>query len=78
MLPVLGACTEDELVLVGNPKRDFTAGGAAGIVAVAVAVPVVVKPGKTDGVAVVLLVDPPNIEDVLHEETVEVAGLVVV
>lgn len=38
--------------------------------------PVVVKPGKTDGVTVVLLVDP-NIEDVLLEETVE-AGFVVV
>lgn len=81
MLPVLGACTEAELVLVVNPKRDFTAGGAAGCVAAVdpvEAVPVGVKPGKTDGVTVVLLVDPLNIEDILLEETVEVAGLVVV
>lgn len=64
------------------PKRDFTAGWAAGCVAVmepveAVPVGVLVKPGKADGATVVLLVDPPNIEDVLLEETVE-AGLVVV
>lgn len=62
------------------PKRDFTAGWAAGCVAVmelVEAVPLLVKPGKTDAATVVLLVDPPNIEDVLLEETVE-AGLVVV
>ncbi len=87
MLPVLGACAEAELVLVVDgadqfPKRDFTAGWAAGCVVVmepaeAVPVGVLVKPGKTDGTTVVLLVDPPKIEDVLLEETVE-AGLVVV
>lgn len=88
MLPVLGAGAEAELVLVVDgadqfPKRDFTACWAAGCVVVmepeeAVQVGVLVKPGKRDGVTVVLLlVDPPNIEGVLLEETVE-AGLVVV
>lgn len=91
MLPVLGTCTEAvELVLVAVdgvdqfPNRDLTAGGAAGcavvmepVDAVPVGVLVIVMPGKTDGAAVVLLVTPPNIEDVLLEETVE-AGLVVV
>lgn len=32
---------------------------------------VIVRPGKTDGATVVLLVTPPNIDDVLLEETVE-------
>lgn len=84
MLPVLGACTEAELVLVVDdadqfPKRDFTAAGCVVVMEPVEAVPVgvLVKPGKTDGVTVVLLVDPPNIEDVLLKETVE-AGLVVV
>lgn len=86
MVPVLGACTEAELVVVVDgvgqfPKRDFTVACAAGCVIVmepveAVPADVLVKPGKTDGAAAVLLVDPPNI-DVLLEETVE-AGLVVV
>lgn len=63
------------------PKRDFTAGWAADCVLVmevveAVPVGVLVIPGKTDGVTVVLLVDP-NIEDALLEHTVE-AGLEVV
>lgn len=89
MLPVLGTCAAAELVLVVDgadqfPKRDFTPGWAAGCVVVVVMelvedvqVGVLVKPGKTDVAAVVLLVDPPNIEDVLLEETVE-AGLEVV
>lgn len=86
MLPVLGACgAVAELVLVVDgadqfPKRDLTAGSAAGCVAVTEpveAVPVVVKPGKADGVTVVLLADPPNIEDVVLEETVD-SGLAVV
>lgn len=86
MVPVLGACTEAELVLVVDgvgqfPKRDFTVGCAAGCVVVmepveAVPVDVLVKPEKTDGAAVVPLDGPPNI-DVLLVETVE-AGLVVV
>lgn len=86
MLPVLGACTEAELVLVVDgadqfPKRDFTAGWAVGCVVVmepVEGVPVVafVIPGKTDGATVVLLIGPPNIEGVVLEETVE-AGLVV-
>lgn len=84
MLPVFRACVEAELVLVVDgadqlPKRDFTAGGAAGCVAAMEPVEVVpvgalVKPGKTDGAAVVLLVDPPNIEGVVLEDAVE-AGL---
>lgn len=88
---MFGACTEPELVLVVDgadqfPKRDFTDGCAAGCVAGCVVVMepvegvpvrVLVKPGKTDGAAVVLLVAPPNIEDVLLEETVG-AGVVVV
>lgn len=85
MLPVLGACAVAELVLVVDgadqfPKRDLTAGSAADCVAVmelVEAVPVVVMPGKTDGVTVVLLADPPNIEDVVLEETVE-SGLAAV
>lgn len=89
MLPVL-TCTEAvELVLVADdgadqfPNRDLTAGGAAGWVEVmepveAVGVLVMAIPGKAEGATVVLLlVDPPNIEDVLLEETVK-AGLVVV
>lgn len=86
MVPVLGACTEAELVLVVDdvdqfPKRDFTVGCAAGCVVVlgpveAVPIDVLFKPGKMDGVAVMLLVEPPNI-DVVLVETVEV-GLVVV
>lgn len=86
MLPVFVACAGVELLLVVDgadqfPKRDFTAGWAAGCVVVmepveAVPVGVTVMPGKTDGVTVVLLVDAPNIEDVLLEETAE-AGLVV-
>lgn len=60
------------------PKRDFAAVWAVGCVVVeAVPVGVLVNPGKTDGAAVVLLVELPNIEGVLLEETVE-AGLVVV
>lgn len=84
---MFGACTEPELVLVVDgadqfPKRDFTDGCAAGCVVVmepveGVPVRVLVKPGKTEGAAVVLLVEPPNIEDVLLEETVG-AGVVVV
>lgn len=81
---MFGACTGAELVLVVDgvdqlPKKDFTAGWAAGCVAAmepveAVPVGVLVIPGKTDGATVVLLVDP-NTEDVLLEETVA-AGLV--
>lgn len=76
---MLGACAEAELVevVVGAdqfPKRDFTAAGAAGCVAamepVEEGVLVMVKPGKTDGVTVVLLVDPPNIDDVILGEAV--------
>lgn len=88
MLPVLGACTEAELVLVVDgvdqfPKKDVTAGWAVGCLAVmepveAVPVGVLVIPGKTDGLwtdeTVVLLVDP-NTEDTLLEETVEAGGL---
>lgn len=85
MLPVLGACAELVLVVDGAdqfPKRDFTAGWAAGCVVEmepvdAVPVGAMVMPGKADGAAVVLLVDPPNNEAVVFEETV-VAGLVVV
>lgn len=78
-----------ELVVVDvekqGPNMVLAAGGAAGCVVVMEpvdAVPVgvlviVVMPGKTYGATVVLLVTPPNIEDVLLEETVE-AGLVVV
>lgn len=87
MLSLAGACTKAELVLVVDgadqfPKKDFTAGWAAGFVVVvepveAVSLGVLVKPGKADGVTVVLLVNPPNIEGVLFEETVDV-GLVVV
>ena len=79
VLPVLGACIVAELV----PKRDFTLGWVEGCVVVVMAlletVPMrgLVKPGKTDGAAVVLLVDTPNIEDVLIAETAE-TGLVVV
>lgn len=87
MLPVLGACAELVLVVDGAdqfPKRDFTAGWAAGCVVEMEMEPVdaepvgaMVMPGKADGAAVVLLVDPPNNEAVVCEETVE-AGLVVV
>lgn len=64
------------------PKRDFTAGWAAGCVVgmepvEAVPVGAMVMPGKADGAAVVLLVDPPNTEAVVFEETVA-TGLVVV
>lgn len=88
MLPAL-TCTEAvELLLAAVdaadqfPNRDLTAGGAAGWVepmeAVdAVGVLVTVIPGKTEGASVVLLVDPPNIEDVLLDETAR-AGLEVV
>lgn len=81
------ACAGAELVLVVDgvdqfPKRDFTADSAAGCVVVmelveAVPVGVLVKPVKTDGATVVLLVDAANNEDVLVEETVD-DGLMVV
>lgn len=84
VLPVLGA--EAELVLVVDgvdqfPKRDFTAGCAAGCVVVmeleeAIPVVVLLKPGKTDGADVVLLIGPPNI-NVLLEETIGVVLMVV-
>lgn len=87
MLPVFGACTEAELVLVVEgadqfPKRDFAAGGAAGCAVVeepveAVPVRVFDMPGKADGVTVVVPVELPNTEGVLVKEAVE-AGLVVV
>lgn len=87
MLPVFGACTEAELVLVVDgadqfPKRDFAAGWAAGSVVVvepveAVPVRVFDMPGKADGVTVVVPIEAPNIEDVLVKAAVE-AGLVVV
>lgn len=87
MLPVLGACAELVLVVGGAdqfPKRDFTAGWAAGCVVEmemepvdAVPVGAMVMPGKAGGAAVVLLVDPPNNEAVVFEGTVG-AGLVVV
>lgn len=87
MLPVFGACTEAELVLVVDgadqlPNRDFAAGWAAGSVVVvepveAVPVRVFDMPGKADGVTVVVPIEAPNIEDVLVKEAVE-AGLVVV
>lgn len=87
MPPAAEACAGAELVLVVDgvdqfPKWDVIAGWAAGCVVVmepveAVPVGVLVKPGKTDAATVVLLVDPPNIEDVLLEETVD-DGLVVV
>lgn len=85
MVPVLGACTEVELVLVEGvgqfPNRDFTDDCAEACVVVmepveAAPVDALVKPGKTDGAAVVLLVDPPNI-DALLKETVDVALVVV-
>lgn len=64
------------------PKRDFTAGWATGCVVgmepvEAVPAGAMVMPGKADGATVVLLVEPPNIEAVVFEETVE-TGLVVV
>lgn len=86
MLPVLGACTAAELVLVvANvdqfPKRDFKPVCPAGCVvalepAEVVPVGALVKPGKTDDAAVLLLVDAPNMEDVLVEEAVDAALVV--
>lgn len=85
MLPVLGACAELLLVVDGVdqfPKRDFTAGWAAGCVVEmepveALPVGVLVMLGKAGGATVVLPVDPPNIEDVVFVGPVE-TGLVVV
>lgn len=74
----MGAGAEVELVLVVDgagqfPNRVLPAGWAAGslvVVALADAVVVaemLVKPVKSDGAAVLLLINPPNIEDVLVE-----------
>lgn len=70
MLPAFGAWikAEELLLVVGqSPNRDFATGWEAGceVVREPVDVLVVVKPGKTDGAAVLLLVDPPNIEAAL-------------
>lgn len=83
MLPVFGACTGAELVLVVDgadqlPKRDFAAGCVV-LVEPADTVPVRVfdMPGKADGATVVVPIEAPNIEGALVKEAVE-AGLVVV
>lgn len=84
-MPLLGACAAGaELVLVVDgadqfPNWDFTAGWAAGCVVVMEPVEeaVLVMLGNTDGATVVLLVNPPNIEAALLEDTAD-AGLVLV